>query len=65
MIKSIRVNVEKYISKIVKFSSTISRVKIDEITNNIDVPSILFLYFKPRTVIFNKSRPISILPKPS
>ena len=65
MIKSIRVKVEKYISKFVKFSSTIFRVKIDEITNSIDVASILFLYFKPRTVIFNKSSPINILPKPS
>ena len=56
---------EKYISKLVKFSLTILREKIEVIINTIEAASILFLYFKPRTVIFNKSNPINILPRPS
>ena len=60
-----RVAEEKYISKLVKFSLTILREKIEVIINKIEAASILFLYFKPRTVIFNKSNPINILPRPS
>ena len=65
MINKVTVTKEKYISKDVRFSLIILRVNIDEITNNIDPVRILFLYLSPRTVIFNKSNPINILPMPS